>query len=291
MGIKRIIDTDLWNDSKVIDSFTPEDKYFMCYLLTNPYTTQLGIYELNKKKAAFELGYSVDSVGNLIERFEMKYDMIRYSKATNEIAIKNFLRHSIIKGGKPVEDLLIKELGKVKDKSLLSFIVDNLSHYDNLNDTVKKIVLLIQNDNDNDNENEVSYHDSYHDSSMPENKPESKTIKHKHGEYQNVLLKDDELEKLNLSHGEPDTQAAITYLDEYIEMKGYKAKSHYLAIKKWVFDAVKERSRKGGQNVGSSKQGGNGKPSTENTKRTPTITEMGLQAGLGTEDGDLPFMQ
>lgn len=31
----------------------------------------------------------------------------------------------------------------------------------------------------------------------------------------------------------------IKYLDEYIEMKGYKAKSHYLCIKKWVTDAVK----------------------------------------------------
>ena len=35
----------------------------------------------------------------------------------------------------------------------------------------------------------------------------------------------------------------ITYLDEYIEMKGYKAKSHYLCIKKWVVDAVKKQSK------------------------------------------------
>ena len=27
-------------------------------------------------------------------------------------------------------------------------------------------------------------------------------------------------------------------------MKGYKAKSHYLCIRKWVVDAVKERERK-----------------------------------------------
>ena len=27
-------------------------------------------------------------------------------------------------------------------------------------------------------------------------------------------------------------------------MKGYKAKSHYLCIKKWVVDAVKERQEK-----------------------------------------------
>lgn len=62
-------------------------------------------------------------------------------------------------------------------------------------------------------------------------------IKHKYGEYKNVLLKDDEIEKLKKEY--PNTDELIKYLDEYIEMKGYKAKSHYLCIKRWVADAVK----------------------------------------------------
>lgn len=252
MGIKRVVDTDFWNDSKVIDSFSPEDKYFMLYLLTNPHTTQLGIYELNKKKAAFELGYSDDAVGALIERFEKKHDMIRYSKSTNEIAIKNFLRHSIIKGGKPVEDLLVKEIGKVKDRLLLEFVFKSLEQYGNLNDTVKKIIIQndIQNDNDNDNDNEndneVSYHDSYHDSSEVPKTADVAKIKHKYGEYRHVLLKDEDMTKLQLDYGIQLTDKAITYLDEYIEMKGYKAKNHYLCIRKWVIDAVKEKGRKSG---------------------------------------------
>ena len=36
----------------------------------------------------------------------------------------------------------------------------------------------------------------------------------------------------------------IKFLDEYIEMKGYKAKSHYLCIKKWVIDAVNNNKNK-----------------------------------------------
>ena len=44
---------------------------------------------------------------------------------------------------------------------------------------------------------------------------------------------------------------AITFLDEYIEEKGYKSKSHNLAIRRWVIDAVNEQEakaqRKGGQ--------------------------------------------
>lgn len=64
-----------------------------------------------------------------------------------------------------------------------------------------------------------------------------KNIKHKHGEYQNVALTDNELE--NLKKDYDNYLQLIKYLDEYKEMKGIKYKSDYLAIKKWVTDAVK----------------------------------------------------
>jgi hypothetical protein len=93
--------------------------------------------------------------------------------------------------------------------------------------------------------------------------------KHRYGEYQHVLLTDDELSKLNETFGETMTQKAITFLDEHIEMKGYKAKSHYLAIRKWVVDAVKEKERKDQRQPY--------RPATENkgTLYGRTIDEMG----------------
>lgn len=69
-----------------------------------------------------------------------------------------------------------------------------------------------------------------------------KEPKKKYGEYQNVLLTDKELQSLKSDYGNCDE--LITYLDEYIEMKGYKAKSHYLCIKKWVVKAVSEKTQK-----------------------------------------------
>lgn len=74
----------------------------------------------------------------------------------------------------------------------------------------------------------------------------SSASKHKYGEYKHVLLTDEELEKLKNEYS--NYEDLIKYLDEYIEMKGYKAKSHYLAIKKWVVDAVKERKIKDNKN-------------------------------------------
>jgi len=61
------------------------------------------------------------------------------------------------------------------------------------------------------------------------------------GEYQNVKLTKDEVDKLAAEYGEDMTRKAVKFLDEYIEMKGYKAKSHYLCIRKWVITAVKEQ--------------------------------------------------
>jgi 5-methylcytosine-specific restriction endonuclease McrA len=64
--------------------------------------------------------------------------------------------------------------------------------------------------------------------------------KHFHGAYNNVKLTDKELDSLYATYGKEDSDEAIDYLSEYIKMKGYKAQSHYLALRKWVFDALKE---------------------------------------------------
>lgn len=76
----------------------------------------------------------------------------------------------------------------------------------------------------------------------PSDKPK-RTPKNKYGEYGHVLLTPEEYDKLHIDY--PDkANEAIKFLDEYIEMKGYKAKSHYLCIRKWVIDALKEREQK-----------------------------------------------
>ena len=87
------------------------------------------------------------------------------------------------------------------------------------------------------------YNSNKEDESLREEEEPQKQ-KHKYGEYKHILLTDEELEKLNTEFGEEETQRAITYLDEYIEMKGAKYKSHYMAMRKWVFSAVKEKEQK-----------------------------------------------
>jgi len=80
-------------------------------------------------------------------------------------------------------------------------------------------------------------------------KNEKNEKKYIYGEYHHVRLTQKEYDKLVNDFGETETLETIKFLDEYKEMKGYKCKNDYLAMRKWVFDAVeKEKQRKGGRN-------------------------------------------
>lgn len=68
--------------------------------------------------------------------------------------------------------------------------------------------------------------------------------KHIYGTYKHIQLTDEEIDRLKKEYGEEETNKAINYLDEYIEMKGTKYKNHNLVLRKWVFDAIRERKQK-----------------------------------------------
>ncbi len=59
-----------------------------------------------------------------------------------------------------------------------------------------------------------------------------KPIKHKYGEYKNVLLTDEELEKLKTEYS--DYEERIERLSGYIASTGKSYKSHYATIRNWA---------------------------------------------------------
>lgn len=138
MGIKRVVDTDFWTDEKV-EVFEPDEKLFWVYLLTNPYTKQLGIYHITKKQMSFQLGYDVEQIERLLDKFENEYGLIKF--VDSEIAIFNFLKHSILKGGKPVEDCLKADIKKVKHKELIDMVFERIIKDGvNVSETVLKVI-------------------------------------------------------------------------------------------------------------------------------------------------------
>jgi len=62
--------------------------------------------------------------------------------------------------------------------------------------------------------------------------PAKKRPKHKYGEYNNVLLTDDEFEKLKAEY--PDYAERIERLSSYVASTGKSYKSHYATIRNWA---------------------------------------------------------
>lgn len=62
--------------------------------------------------------------------------------------------------------------------------------------------------------------------------PKPKPTKHKYGEYKNVLLTDEELEKLKAEY--PDYEERIENLSRYLAQHGKSYKSHYATIRNWA---------------------------------------------------------
>ena len=75
-------------------------------------------------------------------------------------------------------------------------------------------------------------------------KEKEKEPKISFGEYQNVKLTQAEYDRLANDLSVEVRNACIDFLDAYIEEKGYKSKSHNLAIRRWVVDAVNKKSAK-----------------------------------------------
>src|SRR5690625_701634 len=150
----RMVHTEFWNDPTVIEEMTPEDKYFFLYLLTNPNTTQIGIYQITKKQMAFDMGYSMETINSLLDRFLNHHGLIRYSVKTREIAIKNWGKYNLRRGGKPMLDCVNSELKEVKDLSLISYVGSSVENH-----SIKKIYdsyNVTTHDTDNDTFNDKS---------------------------------------------------------------------------------------------------------------------------------------
>lgn len=94
MAIYRNVRLSFWTDNKVIDEFTPEDKYFYLYLLTNPQTNLCGCYEISYKSMSEDTGYNKDTCLRLLKRFDEVHNVIKFNESTKEVLILNWYKYN-----------------------------------------------------------------------------------------------------------------------------------------------------------------------------------------------------
>lgn len=205
MSVYRTVQTDFWKDPKIMEDFTPEDKLFYLYLLTNPNTTQCGIYGITKKEMAFQLGYSTETVNALMDRFITYHKLIDYHVETRELVIFNWAKYNFKRGGKPVQDLIKSELAKVKHQPYIEIVgkhvpIDGIrqvyesyyvsyddSCHESNNESSDESTHQSCNESSDESsnekslnqaipkENDESYHESYDESSEKNGQTETKT--------------------------------------------------------------------------------------------------------------------
>ena len=137
MALYRHVYLKFWKDDKVMELFSVEEKLLFLFLLTNPNTTQIGVYKILPKEIAFMTGFEEEEVSIMLELFEKEYKLIKYNKLTHEIAIVHWARYNLNKaGGKPMMDCISSELSRVEDVSLLQVILSDIK-----NEGIKKLYI------------------------------------------------------------------------------------------------------------------------------------------------------
>lgn len=130
MAIYRNVQLSFWTDNKVEDEFTPEDKYFYLYLLTNPQTNICGCYEVSYSQMTNQTGYNRETVNRLLDRFENVHRMIRYCKETKEILILNWYKYNWSKSKDTMKGVL-KVAEHIKCETFRNYVFDIVSCIEN----------------------------------------------------------------------------------------------------------------------------------------------------------------
>lgn len=224
MALYRNVSISFWTDSKVDDDFTPEDKYFYLYLLTNPHTNLSGCYEISMKQMECETGYNCDTVKRLLNRMEEIHNVIRYNVESKEVLVLNWWKYNWTASQK-VGNAVVSLCGKIKCDVFKKYTMDRVSIlYPTVSVSVSASASVSGAGESAESAEQIS-------APAPAKK---KLAMHKHGEYGHVRLTDEQHKKLIDEYGQQTVDTYIRKIDEYCQLKGKSYKDYNLAIRNWI---------------------------------------------------------
>ena len=137
------------------------------------------------------------------------------------VVIKHWKIHNYIRNDRYKETVYQEELAQLetKDNKAYTLGIPNGYHLDTQDRLGKDRLGKVSLDKDSIDDSD-------------ESEPSTKKTKHKYGEYNNVLLTDEELDKLQTEY--PDYQERIERLSSYVASTGKRYKSHYATIRNWA---------------------------------------------------------
>lgn len=121
MAIYRNVQMSFWTDTKIIDDFSPEEKYLYLYFLTNPHTNLSGCYEISLKQIEYETGISTKNIKVYISRLQDVHRVIIYANKTREILIIHWSKYNWTASEK-YRKPLFKEIQAIKDPNFKRYL-------------------------------------------------------------------------------------------------------------------------------------------------------------------------
>ena len=121
MNKLRSVNTRFWEDP-FVEGLKPEEKLLFLYLLTNPLTNLIGIYEISEKRMSYDTGLTIERIRKALKAFNPK---VVYTD--NYVILPNFLKNQNLntnmqKGAMKIYDELPNWLkDSINDKPLKAF--------------------------------------------------------------------------------------------------------------------------------------------------------------------------
>lgn len=222
------ITTDIFDDEKIlmIESMPSADSIIVIWFKLLTFAGKQnndGVFLMSNRIAYTDEMLSsifrrdVNTVRMALKVFE-QFGMIEI--VDNVITIPNWNKHQTLDAyeKKKERDRVYQAERRAAQKALIAKSSDKSS---DSKSTPSSDIAISEEDKEEDKEKEE----------LPKGNSKKPT-KHKYGEYNNVLLTDDELDKLKSEY--PDWAERIERLSSYVASTGKSYKSHYVTIRNWA---------------------------------------------------------
>lgn len=231
MAKQRYIKDSFWTDP-YIEKLSPDYKLIFLYLLTNPLANISGVYEIRLKRMAFETGYDTEVVENILNKFVKDKKIIQFQ---SWVVIVNHIKHQSL--GDLTAKGINREILEAPEE------IQNLFEEKTLTNTKGEeySVLLFKDDKiPLTSPLQAPTFGAYSEVKLST----VKLSKIKYGEFDNVLLTEEEYNKFVSGVGENNAKLFIEELSGYIASTNKKYASHYATLLNWARRKVQNHQEK-----------------------------------------------
>jgi len=170
MGKARSVKTKFWEDP-FIEDLSPNEKLLFLYLLTNPQTNLLGVYEVSIKRISYDTGLSEGTIRKGFESFERVKKVFYFQ---NYVVLPNFLKNQKLNAN--MKKAVVREFNALPEGLRISIIGNGSELLGNDSESFETIhkglgmvrVIEIEIEVESESESEVEIEDENKENSFSE---------------------------------------------------------------------------------------------------------------------------